>query len=716
MKGLRCVVMKRGLLCLTTLLAACHSGGDSPDNSPSVSVGLNQRPDNSDCVAPANPDATTTLRFTPAFAQLPAMASLVGLHQAPNDPAHFYAVLKGGLIQRFDNRADASSFTTVLNLSGLVRDSGESGLLGVAFHPDFASNGYLYVHYSGGVSLTSTVARYTLRGDGQFEPGSAQVLFTQTQPFSNHNGGQIAFGPDGRLYIALGDGGSGGDPQNNGQSTDTLLGKILRIDVNSGSPYSIPSDNPFASGGGRPEIYAYGLRNPWRFSFDRQTGELWAADVGQNAYEEIDVITRGGNYGWRIMEGNHCYGASTCNQTGLVMPVYEYDHSQGCSVSGGFVYRGSAIPSLQGQYLFSDYCSSRIWGFTRGQSTATDYGRVEGNVVSFAEDLSGEIFILNLSGGAGEGIYKIESETTPGSTIPAQLSDTGCVSSTQPTQPSANTIPYAVRAPLWSDGADKSRFLALPNNQSISINADGDWSFPLGSVLIKHFRLQDKLIETRLLMRHNDQWAGYSYEWRDDQTDADLLVTAKDKVINGQTWHYPSGDECFRCHTAAAGNTLGLESAQLNFAWLYPSGTTANQLDTLSHIALFSPAMNASEKQRMYFALDDPNASLTQKARSYLHSNCSQCHRPGGPTPVAIDLRYNTTLMATQTCDMAPQAGDLGLDNARVIAPTDPARSVLLQRMRTLDQNRMPPLASSIPDDAALAVITAWIQSLTTCS
>jgi len=397
--------MKRSPLIISVVLAACHNGGGGGATN-TEPVGLSARANNVDCVAPCQA-GSSGVQFPPAFTRLPELPSLVGLHQAPNDANHFYAVLKSGLLQRFDNRADAGTLTTVLNISRLVRDSGESGFLGVAFHPQFAQNGYLYVNYSGGRSLTTTIARYTMRSDGLFDPTSAQVLLTQPQPYSNHNGGQLAFGPDHYLYIALGDGGSGGDPHSNGQNTNTWLGKILRIDVNA-SPYAIPADNPFASGGGRGEIYAYGLRNPWRFSFDRQTQELWAADVGQNAYEEIDLITRGGNYGWNVMEGRHCYARRSCEQSGLILPVYEYDHTQGCSITGGFVYRGNAIPALQGKYLFSDYCTSRIWSFTRGQTAAAILGSINGNVSSFAEDLAGELYLLNLSGGAGQGIFKIQ--------------------------------------------------------------------------------------------------------------------------------------------------------------------------------------------------------------------------------------------------------------------------------------------------------------------
>lgn len=349
-------------------------------------------------------------QWVAAFPRLPLLSGLVGLHQAPGDSATFYALRKSGQIVRFSNQSTASSVALVLDVSARVLDSGESGLLGLAFHPQFASNGRLYLYYTGGSPLTSYLSRFVRRGDGSFHASDEEILLTVAQPFANHNGGQLAFGPDGYLYLALGDGGSGGDPFGNAQNTNVLLGKILRLDVDGAAPYAIPPDNPFASGGGRPEIWAYGLRNPWRFAFDRVTGELWAGDVGEDQYEEIDTIRRGGNYGWAIMEGAHCFNSATCNTTGLILPVFEYTHSEGCSVTGGYVYRGNALSALQGRYLFTDFCSAKVWTLLPLAGGAVQVGMLDtllGSPSSFAEDQAGELYALNLAGSAGANIYKL---------------------------------------------------------------------------------------------------------------------------------------------------------------------------------------------------------------------------------------------------------------------------------------------------------------------
>ncbi len=282
--------------------------------------------------------------------------------------------------------------------------SSEQGLLGLAFHPQYAQNGRFFVYYTD-KNGDSVLSRFQVSaGDpNQADPASEVVLLTQDQPFPNHNGGQLTFGPDGYLYLGLGDGGSAGDPQNNGQSVDTLLGKILRLDVDQGETYGIPADNPFAGGGGRPEIWAYGLRNPWRFSFDRQTGEMYIADVGQNQWEEINYLpagaTGGTNFGWRFKEGTHPYKEGAPADALLVDPVFEYDHSLGCSVTGGYVYRGS-MPEWQGIYLFGDYCGGRTWMMMRQNDrwVAMEAFYTGLGLTAFGQDEAGEIYFVDGAG------------------------------------------------------------------------------------------------------------------------------------------------------------------------------------------------------------------------------------------------------------------------------------------------------------------------------
>ncbi|MGZ4869624.1 MAG: PQQ-dependent sugar dehydrogenase, partial [Halobacteriota archaeon] len=293
----------------------------------------------------------------------------VGIYSAGNASTRLFVVEQAGVIKVFENNHNVTAADVFLNISDRVASGGELGLLGLAFPPQFSANGSFYVYYTADNPLRSVLSRFSVsRANGsQADANSEEVVLQVAQPFSNHNGGQIAFGPDGYLYIGLGDGGSEGDPLGNGQNRSTLLGKILRIDVSSGSGslnYSMPRDNPFVGNlqGFREEIYAYGLRNPWRFSFDPVTGRLWAGDVGQDRIEEIDIVKSGGNYGWNIMEGTLCYSPpSGCNQTGLILPVWEYDHSIGYAVTGGFVYRSEMFPELVGAYVYGDYGSGRIW-------------------------------------------------------------------------------------------------------------------------------------------------------------------------------------------------------------------------------------------------------------------------------------------------------------------------------------------------------------------
>jgi glucose/arabinose dehydrogenase len=282
---------------------------------------------------------------------------------------------------------------------------GERGLLGLAFHPKHRQNGRFFVNYTRRDDGATVLAEYRRQGLSLQASTEERTLMVVPQPYANHNGGMVAFGPDGLLYIGLGDGGSGGDPQNRAQNPAELLGKILRIDVDGAPPYAIPSDNPFARAGGRPEIFASGVRNPWRFSFDRATGALWLADVGQNKWEEIDLVTRGGNYGWRIMEGKHCFlSAKDCHVEGLIMPVSEYGHDQGrCSVTGGYVYRGRNLPALQGSYLFGDYCSGELFvvPVENGVATGSEprlLRKSKMRISSFGEDETGEVYVVDHRG------------------------------------------------------------------------------------------------------------------------------------------------------------------------------------------------------------------------------------------------------------------------------------------------------------------------------
>lgn len=359
------------------------------------------------------PSGTPTVAVAPVFEAL-SFQQPVALLQAPGDDSRWFVLEQSGVVRVFDNDPAVADSDVFLDLSGVVTSGGERGLLGMAFHPDFAINGEVFLSYTGSPAgtLTSFVSRFRSTDGGlTLDPNSEEIVLQIVQDFGNHNGGQLAFGPDGMLYIGLGDGGSSNDPNNRAQDVTNLYGTMLRIDPDGGAPYGIPADNPFAGnapcvqgfgGAPCPEIFAHGFRNPWRWSFDSATGELWVGDVGQADWEEIDRVERGGNYGWRIREGAHCNVNvdASCDPAGLTDPVWEYDHSQGASVTGGYVYRGSAIPALAGIYVFGDFVSGRIWGLpVDGSEPATELIDSGLSVASFAVDQAGEIYVVDYSGG-----------------------------------------------------------------------------------------------------------------------------------------------------------------------------------------------------------------------------------------------------------------------------------------------------------------------------
>lgn len=353
------------------------------------------------------PPGNGSYQVEPAFPDLSFSRPLY-LDHAGDGSDRLFVVEQSGTIQVFENNASISDQSVFLDIRGRVDDSGnEEGLLGLAFHPDYANNGFFYVNYT--ADNQTIISRFEVSGSNpdQADSGSETVILTYNQPFSNHNGGHLAFGPDGYLYIASGDGGSAGDPDENAQNRKTLLGNILRIDVDgaeNGNNYAIPPDNPFTgnSEGFREEIYAYGLRNPWRFSFDSENGDLLAGDVGQGTLEEIDIIESGGNYGWDIMEGTQCFEPSSgCDQSGLTLPVWEYGRDEGISVTGGYVYRGPGLNDLTGQYIYGDFGTGRIWAleFSDPENPSnTELINSELNISSFGTDANNELYICSFDG------------------------------------------------------------------------------------------------------------------------------------------------------------------------------------------------------------------------------------------------------------------------------------------------------------------------------
>lgn len=379
---------------ITSLLLTPRSGGP---------LGLSATRVIAQCAVPDASPPATQVRLLAANLTQP-----IYLTHAGDNTGRLFIVEQGGTIRIFKSGKGGGLLPTpFLNISNKVISGGEQGLLSVAFHPSYSTNGRFFVNYTapgGGPAGKSVIAEYRVSSNPDIaDPMSERVILEIPDPFSNHNGGLNKFGPDGMLYIGLGDAGGGGDPQNNGQSLGTLFGKILRIRVDGALPYEVPLDNPFVgTPGARGEIWAYGLRNPWRFSFDRCDGRFFLGDVGQNLYEEIDLIVKGGNFGWRVMEGNHCFNPPAgCDMAGKILPIAEYDHSLGCSVTGGYVYRGARFADLAGRYIFGDYCTGRIWALWEAAPTSWTMAQLTQtslNISSFGEDQAGELYVVNHNG------------------------------------------------------------------------------------------------------------------------------------------------------------------------------------------------------------------------------------------------------------------------------------------------------------------------------
>ncbi len=396
-------ILRTSLAFLFLLSVSC----DSKDASADVD-GLQDEIVANENDSPDNTDDEISLSLVAAFQQL-SFEQPLDL-QAPDDRSNrIFVVEKKGKIKVFSNEVNVATSATFLDLSNTLSTVSEQGLLGLAFHPNYDANGFFYVCYNSSENL-SVISRFTVSSSdiNIADASSELVLLEISQPFTNHNGGQIVFGPEGYLYIAMGDGGSGGDPLNHGQNTTSLLGSIIRIDVDaneSGFNYGIPLDNPFVNTNDiRDEIYAYGFRNPWRMSFDSQTGNLWTGDVGQGKIEEIDIVTSGGNYGWKFFEGTDCFSGD-CNASGLIPPLFEYNHDNGdLSITGGYVYRGSVLTSLQGKYIYGDFASGRIWALE--ENGANNELLIESDlaIASFGTDANNELYVCAFDGK----IYKFE--------------------------------------------------------------------------------------------------------------------------------------------------------------------------------------------------------------------------------------------------------------------------------------------------------------------
>ncbi len=647
-----------------------------------------------------------------------------------------FVVEQDGVVHVFDHGDDQSVKSTevFIDIRHLIsRKGNEEGLIGFAFHPDYKTNGEFFVHYSSKVNDEfGTLSRFSVDPENPNRglPESEEIIFEIKQPFRNHNGGTIAFGKDRFLYMALGDGGKRADPLGAGQDLSTLLGKIIRIDVNKkdeGLSYSIPEDNPFVEvENARPEIWALGLRNVWRFSFDRKTGELWAGDVGQDKWDEVSLVTKGGNYGWNRYEANNDFATETELATlQHTPPVASYGREWGISITGGNVYRGKKFPELDGSYFYGDYVSGnlwRCWNDGKGKNYQSELVRRTGRSISaFGEDDEGELFLMSFDGG----IYRIVPTDEPENTFaswPKKLSETGLFTSVTDLEPATNMVPYEVNAPFWSDGAEKTRYFVLPEGKQIEYRAENSWEVPVGTTLVKNFSRYNRrqMMESRLIKRTESGWESATYVWNKEKTEATLHpegrqfeMWSKSQTSDAwqvDSWHAPSSSECASCHVDAAGYLLSFNTAQLNRTG---SKSDKNQIEEWAEKGYLKlPASFQVSEAAKYCSPFDETKPLETRAKIWLDVNCAMCHRPDGPGNAKIDLRFATKLDDAFLIDEMPAQGDLDIQGAKLVMPGSADRSLLWHRIATLGPGRMPNLGTNIVDERAAKLIREWIESL----
>lgn len=637
----------------------------------------------------------------------------------------------GGIVA-FDNQVDPTTVQPVLATDFLI--------YGFCFDPLYAQNRWIYVISNGPVKdavKRNRISRWTISHDapGTAEPDSELVILEWES--NGHNGGDLAFGPDGMLYCPTGDGTTDSDPLATGQGLNDLLAVMIRIDVRGATPdrpYSIPADNPFtAVSGARPEIWAYGFRNPWRLDIDQQTGQVWVGQNGQDLWEQVYRVQRGENYGWSVQEGSHpFYSERPRGSEPITPPAAEHSHAEARSLTGGIVCRNAEFEELEGCFLYGDYSTGRIWGIRSENGQTTFHQELADTtlqIAGFARGHAGEILIADHGGG----IWKLErTPPEPPFAFPQRLSETGLYQSVSEHQMAPGVLPYSVNVPFWSDGAHKQRWMAVPDLDTIEYTTPRGWNFPNGSVLVKSFWLERQQgnpstrfpIETRLMVRWQNEWTGYSYRWNEQGTDAELinregldadfsLTDATTGVAKTQTWHYPSRAECMVCHSRAANYVLGLCEPQMNCVVPDGSDGTINQLDLLEQLGYFSKPIGKPAAERIkLFPPEDETATLAVRAASWLHANCASCHVEAGGGNAQFSAEITELPEKRRLINAAPVHSTYDLTNARLIAPGAPTSSVLLHRISHRDRSRMPPIGSLVPDPVGVDLIRRWIEQI----
>lgn len=754
----------RGLACLFVLFlaASCRTEPESPPaRMPDVRV-----PWTTSRVL-GSPDPPLPFRAVRAFPKLTFKNPLYMAFEPGTGRA--MVVHQHGRILAFPSDPSADKPEVFLELK-------KFWFYSMMFHPKYLENHWVYVFANGPEwtepNKKNRILRYEVK-DGKCDVSTEHLVIEWVS--NGHDGGEMGFGPDGMLYITAGDGTTDSDRNVTGQDITDLNSGMLRLDVvhpDPGRGYSIPKDNPFLSiPSARGELWAYGFRNPWRMTFDPKTGDLWVGDIGQDLWEMIELVHRGDNFGWSVEEGGHPFHSKRKpGPTPITPAAIVHPHSEARSITGGIVYTGSKYPELLGAYLYGDYGTGRIWAaravggkiVANPKLAVTPY-----QILGFAQDAAGDIYFVDFGGQ----LYRLDR--TPSETVrtefPRQLSQSGVFESVAGYRTHPGLVPYTVNAPLWSDGAQKERHVGIPGDGLIEFTEDGAWGFPAGTVLVKTFALEmergnpasRRRIETRFLTKQLNEWVGYSYEWNEAQTDATLVaeagLTREFKIREGsgtrlQKWYYPSRADCMVCHSRAAGFVLGLNTLQMNRDGQMEALERLGffKLDILEHLRaredrlrkrlpwplkeivpkalqqareVLAGRWKAEERTTHLLAkpsaeypkLVDPydaNADLGARARSYLHSNCAQCHVEAGGGNSAMDLHISTKHDAMKLIDVKPQHDAFELVDPKIVASGAPERSVLYARLTRRGPGQMPPLATNAVDERAASMLRDWIRSL----
>jgi len=710
--------------------------------------------------SPEPPSPYTVRRAFPRLTFKEPVHLILGPHRQ-----RLFLTERKGRIVSFPDRQDADEVALFLQL--------DDDTYAITFHPRFDAHRYVYVftntapHRQPGAIAHNRILRFQVADSDppRAIPATRQVVLEYKS--DGHNGGDLAFGPDGYLYITSGDGTGDSDGWNTGQNIHDLPSGMIRIDVDhpgAGRNYGIPKDNPFLEfDGARPELWAYGFRNPWRLSFGERTGTLYVGDVGQDLWEMIERVERGGNYGWSVMEGSHPFHSlKQRGPTPIRPPLIEHPHTEARSIIGGLVYYGRQLPRLEGAYIYGDYETGKIWGLRHDGQHVTWHAELADTslkLVAFAVGADRQLYLVAHLSGEIDQLVPAPAEQHR-QAFPVRLRDTGLFTSLQPLIPAPGLIPYTVNAPQWSDGAVAQRYIGLPGAGRITFSPSAAWQFPEGTVLVKTLTLPAtpgahgtaRHLETQILTLQSGQWHGYTYVWNDEQTAAELApAEGGDRTFSvddpaalqgkrRRTWHLVSRSECMVCHSRAAGFVLGPRTAQMNRDDFQPaarprpprnsSHTRAravrasydvrrdtpqsdNQLRRLDHWKVFTkPLSQPPEKLPRLANPYDEDANLTDRARAYLQANCAHCHVVAGGGNAKITLSVETPLEKMELVGGRPLHADFGIPGAMLIAPGDPDRSILYQRISRRGNGQMPPLGTRQVDQRAVRLIRQWIEQI----